>query len=53
MSRRWIAFTNDKNGRPIAYRYCRLARRWIKVNLEEAKFRVASGADDEVEYRKM
>ena len=50
---RRIAFTANRKGQPIAYRYCRLAMRWIRVGYEDAKFAVATGAAIEVRYSKL
>jgi hypothetical protein len=47
-----IAFTADKNGKPIAYRWCRPGMRWIKMNYDEAKMLVASESADQIEYRR-
>lgn len=47
-----IAFTADKNGKPIAYRDDRMAGRWVKVGYEHAKMLVATGAAREVQYTK-
>lgn len=45
-----IAFTTDKNGRPIAYRWSPLSCRWMKIGIDAAKLRIASGMAREVAY---
>lgn len=47
-----IAFTADKNGKPVAYRWSAMAMRWIKMAHAEAKMLVSTEAADEIEYRK-
>lgn len=46
-----IAFTADKNGKPVAYKDTRsISARWVRVSYEEAKLLVATGAAREVAY---
>lgn len=45
-----IAFTADKNGRPIAYRWCFPAMRWIRIGYDAAKLHIAAGEADEIRY---
>lgn len=47
-----IAFTADKNGRPIAYRWSSASLRWIKTSYDTAKVLVGSGNADEIEYKR-
>lgn len=48
-----IAFTADKNGRPIAYYWSRsLYPRWIRIGYDRAKLLVATKQADEVPYVK-
>ena len=51
-SRISIAFTADKNGKPIAYYWSRRAVRWIKIGYDKAKVLVGSGDADQTEYRR-
>jgi len=48
-----IAFTTDKNGRPIAYylsKACLGSWRWIKMGIDAAKVAVATGEAVEIPY---
>ena len=46
-----IAFTADKNGKPIAYYWSRaLSPRWIKIGYDRAKMLVATGDADQISY---
>jgi hypothetical protein len=47
-----IAFTADKNGTPIAYKWSVGAMRWIKMSMDDAKLMVATGAARQVKYSK-
>ena len=47
-----IAFTADKHGKPIAYKWSPMAMRWIKTSYDEAKIKVATGAAVQVAYSK-
>jgi hypothetical protein len=45
-----IAFTADKNGKPIAYYWSSLAMRWIRIGYDKAKMLVSTGGADQVDY---
>lgn len=45
-----IAFTADKNGKPVAYRWSRMGMRWIKMAYAEAKMLVATEVADQINY---
>jgi hypothetical protein len=45
-----IAFTADKNGRPVAYRWDLTCFRWFRIGYDEAKLRIALGTAREVRY---
>jgi hypothetical protein len=47
-----IAFTADKHGRPIAYRWSFPGMRWIRMGYDAAKLHVAAGEADEIRYVK-
>jgi hypothetical protein len=47
-----IAFTADRHGNPIAYRWSVGARRWIRVSYGEAKVYIAAGLATEVPFAK-
>jgi hypothetical protein len=49
-SRISIAFTADKNGKPIAYYWSSLAMRWIRIGYDRAKTLVSAGDADQVNY---
>lgn len=46
-----VTFTTDKNGKPLAFRDCRLAGRYIRIGLDEAKLLVATGQAVQVSHR--
>lgn len=49
-----IAFTVDKNGRPIAYRDSRCSSaRWIRIGVDEARLLIAQGLARQVPYIKL
>lgn len=46
-----VAFTVDKNGKPVAYKDSRsINARWIRISYEEAKMLVSTGAAREVPF---
>jgi hypothetical protein len=45
-----IAFTTDKNRKPLAYRWSPLAARWIKIGIEDARLRISTSTAREVSY---
>jgi len=47
-----IAFTADKIGRPVAYRWCLIQHRWFRIGLDDAKIKIATGTAREVRYAK-
>ena len=47
-----IAFTTDKNGKPIAYRNSPVQMRWFRIGYEEAKLLIATGQAEQVEFIK-
>lgn len=50
---RQVAFTADKNSRPIAYylsKQCLGSWRWIKMGVDAAKVEVATGEAVEIPY---
>lgn len=52
MKQQLIAFTADKNGKPLAFidaRYCGGAA-WHRIGYDEAKLRIATGKAVEVRY---
>jgi hypothetical protein len=49
---RQVAFTANRKGQPIAYRWCTSFHRWFRIGYEEAKFAVAIGEAIEVRYIK-
>jgi hypothetical protein len=49
---RQVAFTSNRKGQPIAYRWCTSCIRWFRVGYEEARFAVATGEAIEVRYVK-
>lgn len=48
--RRYVAFTADKHGRPLAYITYQATMRWFRIGLDEAKVLVATGAAEQVPY---
>lgn len=53
MNKRQIAFTADKNGTPIAYRFCVRGFRWFRMSYDEAKIQVATGQARQVAFVKV
>ena len=49
---RQIAFTANRKGQAIAYRWCPYGHRWFRTGYEAAKFAVATGEAIEVPYLK-
>jgi|688.fasta_scaffold752411_1 hypothetical protein len=49
---RQIAFTANRKGQAIAYRYCPYGKRWIRTGFDAAKFAVSAGEAIEVPYLK-
>jgi hypothetical protein len=49
---RQIAFTANRKGQAIAYRWCTSCIRWFRIGYEEAKLAVATGEAIEVRYVK-
>jgi hypothetical protein len=48
-----VAFTTDKHGRPLAYRWSVAAGgRWLRVGYDEAKLAIATGKARETRYAK-
>lgn len=47
-----IAFTTDKNGKPIAYRNSPIQMRWFRIGYEEAKLLIATGQAEQVKFIK-
>lgn len=47
-----VAFTTDKNGKPVAYAQARMCSRlrWVKTNMQDAQVGVATGQYVETEY---
>lgn len=45
-----IAFTTDKNGKPLAYRWSSLQMRWFRMPYDKAKVLVATNSADETTY---
>ena len=45
-----IAFTTDKHGRPVAYRWAPSLHRWIRMSLADARHFVAGGEATQVSY---
>jgi hypothetical protein len=38
-----IKFTADKNGRPLAHRWCWRMRRWFRMTIDAARIAVSTG----------
>jgi hypothetical protein len=45
-----IAFTTDRYGRPIAYRWSPSSHRWMRMSLNDARIFVAEGEATQVPY---
>lgn len=49
-AQRQVAFTTDKHGRPIAYRWCSFGMRWFRMSYAEAELQVSTEQARQVPY---